>query len=140
MTTVGVCYATRIQYTRHEKHGELWSSGRYTEDWEGHLPREPSRHEHCSGLIHPGTMTTEVSHKVLTSLVISYWQLLAWQKVLRDMEYLKETFTFSIFKFVYIASYLTEALSSCWTTPKQCNDNSDYQCNTSTDRLSEAKS
>lgn len=72
MTTVGVCYATRIQYTRHEKHGELWSSGRYTEDWEGHLPREPSRHEHCSGLIHPGTMTTEVSHKVLTSLVISY--------------------------------------------------------------------
>lgn len=41
-------------------------------DWEGHLPREPFRHEHCSGLIHPGTMTTEVSHNVLTSLVISY--------------------------------------------------------------------
>lgn len=24
MTTVGVCYATRIQYTRHKKHGEMY--------------------------------------------------------------------------------------------------------------------
>lgn len=38
-------------------------SCRYTEvtdDWEGHFPREPSRREDASGLIHPGMMTTEV--------------------------------------------------------------------------------
>lgn len=35
------------------------------------MPREPSRHEDCSGLIHPGTMTTQrldfFGHELLTA-------------------------------------------------------------------------
>lgn len=49
----------------------MGSSCRYTDDWEGHLPREPSRREDCSGLTYSGMMTTEVSHNVLTIFVIS---------------------------------------------------------------------
>lgn len=54
--------------------------------------------------------------KVLTFLVSSNWQLLAWRRVLRDMEYFR-TCIFSIFKLVYIAFCLAEALSSCFITP-----------------------
>lgn len=82
----------------------MGSSWRYTEvsdGWEGYFPREPSRHEDSSGLIYPGMMTTDVSH-VLPFLVITYWRLLAWKRVLRGMKYFRKAFIFSIFKLVYI--------------------------------------
>lgn len=52
----------------------MGSSCRYTEvtdDWEGRLLREVSRHKDSSGLTYPGMMITEVSQSV-TFLVISY--------------------------------------------------------------------
>lgn len=45
---------------------ESWGYTEVTENWEGHLPREPSRPEDSSSLMPPGLMATEVSHNVLT--------------------------------------------------------------------------
>ena len=108
------------------------SSCRYTEvtdNWEGRLLREVSRHKDSSGLTHPGMMITEVSHS-LTFLVISYWQLLAWRRVLRSMEYFRKTFIFSIFKGLH--SFLLNWSSIImFYYPIQYNDNLDYQRNTS---------
>lgn len=61
-----VCYANRIPHIRHSKHMESCGYTEVTDNWEGHLPREPSRPEDSSSLMHPGMMTTEVSHNVLT--------------------------------------------------------------------------
>lgn len=66
-----VCYANRIPYIKHSKHVASWGYTEVTDNWEGHLPREPTRPEDSSSLMPPGLMATEVSHNVLTFWIIN---------------------------------------------------------------------